>query len=199
MAMASAILPVVTRTASPCFWIAAAQPSNQKASPICSSNSNNAPAQAARRSVNGCLFAALVAAACSSVGITGSAHARDRRNKKEIPFDDFLTTSNGVKFFDVLEGRGPVAENGKTVLVHFDCIFRGITAVSSRESKLLGGNRIISQPYEFVVGSVPGRERKRKYVENANGLFSAQAAPKPPPALYSAVEGMRKGGKVVYG
>ncbi|KAH7439067.1 hypothetical protein KP509_04G043700 [Ceratopteris richardii] len=80
-------------------------------------------------------------------------------------------------------------------MVHFDCIYRGIDAVSSRESKLLGGNRIIAQPYEFIVGSVPGVERKRDFVENANGLFSAQAAPKPPPALYAATEGMRVGGK----
>lgn len=29
--------------------------------------------------------------------------------------------------------------------MHFDCVYRGITAVSSRESKLLAGNRIIAQ------------------------------------------------------
>ena len=31
--------------------------------------------------------------------------------------------------------------------VHFDCMYRGITAVSSRESKLLAGNRIIAQVF----------------------------------------------------
>ncbi|CAK9153218.1 unnamed protein product [Ilex paraguariensis] len=58
--------------------------------------------------------------------------------------------------------------------VHFDCLYRGITAVSSRESKLLAGNCIIAQ-----VGAPPGKERKREFVDNPNGLFSAQAAPKP--------------------
>lgn len=29
--------------------------------------------------------------------------------------------------------------------VHFDCLYRGITAISSRESKLLAGNRSIAQ------------------------------------------------------
>lgn len=29
--------------------------------------------------------------------------------------------------------------------VHFDCVYRSITAVSSRESKLLAGNRTIAQ------------------------------------------------------
>lgn len=33
--------------------------------------------------------------------------------------------------------------------VHFDCLYRGITAVSSRESKLLAGNRIIAQVLTF--------------------------------------------------
>jgi peptidylprolyl isomerase len=46
------------------------------------------------------------------------------------------------------------------------------------------------------VGAEPGRERKRDFVDNANGLFSAQASPKPPPALYAITEGMRVGGKV---
>lgn len=52
------------------------------------------------------------------------------------------------------------------------------------------------QPYEFKVGGPPGKERKREFVDNPNGLFSAQAAPKPPPAMYSVTEGMKVGGKV---
>jgi peptidylprolyl isomerase len=47
------------------------------------------------------------------------------------------------------------------------------------------------------VGAQPGKERKREFVDNPNGLFSAQAAPKPPAAMYSIVEGMRVGGKVI--
>ncbi|KAK0577450.1 hypothetical protein LWI29_033076 [Acer saccharum] len=123
------------------------------------------------------------------------AEARERRNKKTIPLEDYLTTPDGLKYYDVVEGKGPVAEKGATVQVHFDCLYRGITAVSSRESKLLAGNRAIAQLYEFKVGSVPGKERKRDFVDNPNGLFSAQAAPKPPPAMYSATEGMKVGGK----
>ncbi|KAL9225699.1 hypothetical protein vseg_001592 [Gypsophila vaccaria] len=121
--------------------------------------------------------------------------ARDKRARQNIPLDEFLTTSDGLKYIDLAEGRGPVAVKGATVQVHFDCVYRGITAVSSRESKLLAGNRIIAQPYQFQVGSTPGRERKRDYTDKANGLFSSQAAPKPPPALYSIVEGMKVGGK----
>ncbi|WMV27851.1 hypothetical protein MTR67_021236 [Solanum verrucosum] len=150
--------------------------------------------------------------------------ARERRNKKNIPLEDYQTTcwkiltrelifgielgprsisyhvitnaqADGLKYYDILEGKGPVAEKGSTVQVHFDCVYRNITAVSSRESKLLAGNRIISQPYEFQVGAPPGKERKRDFVDNPNGLFSAQAAPKPPKAMYTITEGMKVGGK----
>ncbi|RDY02166.1 Peptidyl-prolyl cis-trans isomerase FKBP18, chloroplastic, partial [Mucuna pruriens] len=123
------------------------------------------------------------------------AEARDRRNKKTIPIQEYLTSPDGLKYYDLIEGTGPVAEKGTTVQVHFDCLYRGITAISSRESKLLAGNRIIAQPYEFKVGATPGKERKREFVDNPNGLFSAQAAPRPPPAMYNIVEGMRVGGK----
>lgn len=49
----------------------------------------------------------------------------------------------------------------------------------------------------FQVGAVPGKERKREFVDSPNGLFSAQAAPKPPKAMYTVTEGMRVGGKVI--
>ncbi|CAI5494055.1 unnamed protein product, partial [Closterium sp. Naga37s-1] len=102
---------------------------------------------------------------------------------------------SGLRFYDVAAGKGRLAEQGDPVVVHFDVTYRSLTVVSSRQSKLLGGNRVISQPYEFSLGAKPGAERKREYAESANGLFSAQAAPKPPRALYSVVEGMREGGK----
>ncbi|XP_031404208.1 peptidyl-prolyl cis-trans isomerase FKBP18, chloroplastic isoform X2 [Punica granatum] len=121
--------------------------------------------------------------------------ARERRNKKNIPLEEYSTGPDGLKYYDIVEGKGPVAENGMNVQVHFDCLYRGITAISSRESKLLAGNRIIAQPYEFKVGATPGKERKREFVDNPNGLFSAQAAPKPPPAMYKITEGMKVGGK----
>eukprot|EP00270_Netrium_digitus_P009108 TRINITY_DN2763_c0_g1_i1.p1 TRINITY_DN2763_c0_g1~~TRINITY_DN2763_c0_g1_i1.p1 ORF type:complete len:270 (+),score=41.55 TRINITY_DN2763_c0_g1_i1:46-810(+) len=124
------------------------------------------------------------------------AEARERRTKaSDIPLDQYKELNDGLKFYDVTEGNGEVAVAGKQASVHFDCIYKSLTVASSRESKLLGGNRIIAQPYEFVIGGKPGAERKRDYIENANGLFSAQAAPKPPRALYTVTEGMHVGGK----
>ncbi|XP_064943879.1 peptidyl-prolyl cis-trans isomerase FKBP18, chloroplastic-like [Musa acuminata AAA Group] len=131
----------------------------------------------------------------SFIALPLPSQARERRGRKAIAPEEYSTSPNGLKYYDLIEGKGPKAEKGSTVQVHFDCIYRGITAISSRESKLLAGNRVIAQPYEFTVGSLPGKERKREFVENANGLYSAQAAPKPPPALYSITEGMKVGGK----
>ncbi|WVZ78175.1 hypothetical protein U9M48_025927 [Paspalum notatum var. saurae] len=119
-----------------------------------------------------------------------------RRGRIVVPPEDYVTApADGLKYYDLVKGKGPTAEKGSTVQVHFDCIYRGITAVSSRESKLLAGNRSIAQPYEFTVGSLPGKERKRDFADNANGLYSAQAAPKPPVAMYTITEGMKVGGK----
>ncbi|KAG2698064.1 hypothetical protein I3843_07G132900 [Carya illinoinensis] len=88
--------------------------------------------------------------------------ARERRNKKTIPLEDYVTSPEGLKYYDVVEGKGPIAEKGSTVQVHFDCMYRGITAVSSRESKLLAGNRIISQVLIFaLVWHKYERERER--------------------------------------
>jgi len=40
------------------------------------------------------------------------------------------------------------------------------------------------------VGAPPGKERKLQFVDNPNGLFSAQATPKPPATVYTIPEGM---------
>ncbi|KAK6138966.1 hypothetical protein DH2020_027287 [Rehmannia glutinosa] len=167
----------------------------------------------------------------SLVALPQTLLARERRNRKIIPLEDYLTScrnscklvniclsklcwclihdrlrllsflkalqADGLKYYDLVEGKGPVAEKGSTVQVHFDCIYRGITAVSSRESKLLAGNRIIAQPStSSKLELYQEKKRKRDFVDNPSGLFSAQAAPKPPKAMYTITEGMKEvGGK----
>lgn len=93
------------------------------------------------------------------------------------------------------EGKGVPITDGQTVTVHFDCIFRGIDAVSSRSARVLGENRIIAEPIQFVVGE-PVKATKAVIGDSAGGLFAGQGGPKPPPALSTAVRGMRVGGKV---
>ena len=142
---------------------------------------------------------------------------------------------------------------GSRVTVHFDSMYKGIDAVSSRSARLLGGNRVLAevrllpqtgawpavnsdgsstcqcggrlaflgggpggiwlmlppltccactnlapkcaQPFEFVAGSRVSGMAVRKISDADNGLFAGTGGPKPPPALSSAVLGMRVGGK----
>lgn len=97
----------------------------------------------------------------------------------------------GVPVVDLEPGAGKEAHVGDSVVVHFDCLFRGLDVASSREARLLGGNRTISEPYEFIVG-----DNLEDVLERANFSSSAKSGgPKPPPALFLATQGMRVGGK----
>ncbi|KAL5200059.1 hypothetical protein ABZP36_021262 [Zizania latifolia] len=165
---------------------AAPPPSREACAPCCC-----LPGAVSRRRAAAQLLSAGFLAAASPPPASLAA----RRGRRVVPPEDYVTAPDGLKYYDLVEGKGPTAEKGLTVQVHFDCIYRSITAVSSREAKLLAGNRSIAQPYEFTVGSPPGKERKREFVDNANGLYSAQASPKPPPAMYTITEGMKVGGK----
>ena len=52
------------------------------------------------------------------------------------------------------------------------------------------------QPFDFVVGEPVSSVGVKKINDAANGLFSGQSGVKPPPALSTAVIGMKPGGKV---
>jgi peptidylprolyl isomerase len=84
---------------------------------------------------------------------------------------------------------------GDTVLVHFDCIYKKIDAVSTRSARLLGENRVIAEPFQFIAGSELNNGTSSAMVEGGGGLFSGQRGPKPPQALSYAVIGMARGGK----
>ncbi len=107
--------------------------------------------------------------------------------------------AGGFSFLDTTPGRaGPPIAAGDTVTVHFDSLFRGIDVASSRSARLLGGNRTIAEPFVFVAGApVDATSRAKAPVgDSAGGLFSGASGPEPPPALSTAVIGMRSGGKV---
>ncbi|CAK0743738.1 hypothetical protein CVIRNUC_001493 [Coccomyxa viridis] len=116
--------------------------------------------------------------------------------KKTKPsVDEYSSLDDGLKYFDQAVGTGEVAEKGKKVKVHFDCMYKGIDVVSSRQARLLGGNRTISEPLEFVAGGAVAGAAVKKTTDTAGGLFAGSSGPKPPPALSSAVLGMKIGGK----
>jgi peptidylprolyl isomerase len=59
-----------------------------------------------------------------------------------------------------MQGNGDALEVGDIAVVHFTCRYRGLSAVSSREARTLGGNRTIAEPLEFKYGRLPGELNK---------------------------------------
>lgn len=103
-----------------------------------------------------------------------------------------------LRYYDVMPGTKSPGEvqPGDSVSVHFDCLFRNIDAVSTRSARLLGENRVIAEPYQFIAGSrLDGPSSKVAANDSGGGLFSGQSGPKPPQALSYAVIGMKVGGK----
>ena len=103
-----------------------------------------------------------------------------------------------LRYYDVLPGSTSLqgVQPGDTVSVHFDCLYRNIDAVSTRSARLLGENRVIAEPYQFVAGTqLDGPSPKAAASDAGGGLFSGQSGPKPPQALSYAVMGMKVGGK----
>ena len=103
-----------------------------------------------------------------------------------------LSTTRGTNA--LLEGKGAPVAPGDPVTVHFDCIFRKIVAVSTRSARLLGGNRVIAEPFSFVAASQLDAP-KTVTTDAGGGLFSGQSGPKAPQAVSYAVVGMKPGGK----
>ncbi|KAG1670197.1 hypothetical protein FOA52_014973 [Chlamydomonas sp. UWO 241] len=116
--------------------------------------------------------------------------------KKKLEDSDFTPSDNvGLRIYEAEVGGGQEIKQGDRVLVHFDVMFRGLDVVSSRSSRLLGANRTIAEPFEFVVGEKVDSIAAKQMSDSSGGLFSGQGGPKPPPALSRAAIGMRRGGK----
>lgn len=138
-----------------------------------------------------------VAAPLASPGQAGAAGFKKELKKRKIPVEDYAEHEpSGLKVYDLEEGRGKEVKAGDTISVHFDCMYRGIDAVSSRYARTLGGNRTVAEPLEFVVGEyVSGSVMKPVGDSGGGGLFSGSSGPKPPQAISKAVIGMKPGGK----
>jgi peptidylprolyl isomerase len=115
--------------------------------------------------------------------------------RKKIPLEEYTTMENGIQYYDVTTGSGDVAVPGQTISVHFDVLYKTLAVVSTRSARLLGGNRSVAEPFEFAVGEPVSAIGVKKINDAANGLFSGQSGVKPPPALSTAVIGMKTGGK----
>jgi peptidylprolyl isomerase len=122
--------------------------------------------------------------------------------KRKIPESDYVDSEEcDLRIYEVRGGEaasssaGPSISSGDTVTVHFDVLYRGLDVASSRSARLLGANRTIAEPYSFVAGgSVKALSPKRAGESGGGGLYSGAGGPEPPPALSTAVLGMKVGG-----
>ncbi|KAG2433460.1 hypothetical protein HXX76_008517 [Chlamydomonas incerta] len=147
------------------------------------------------------VFGAALLGAVAAISIipAGEAQAGFKKElkKRKIPEEDYVQLpANGLRVYDLEEGSGPEIKAGDKIVVHYDCLYRGLDVVSSRSARLLGGNRTIAEPYEYVVGQAVYAASLAAYdADSANPLFSGSSGPKPPQALSLSVVGMKKGGK----
>ena len=80
---------------------------------------------------------------------------KDLTNKRRrtTPEELFTDGPQGLKYYDVVVGDGAEATLGSRVAVHFDCKWRGITFVTSRQGMGVTGG----SPLGFDVGAAPGQ------------------------------------------
>jgi len=78
---------------------------------------------------------------------------------------------DGVKYVDITEGKGlKPLEAGAIATLHFECKYRGLTVLSTREARTLGGNRTISEPFQFRYGTLPNEFTKAAKRKNIVGI-----------------------------
>ena len=98
-----------------------------------------------------------------ALGFTKELKRKEFRSEEIVTSDAFTfrgAPHEGIQFIDSTQGRGSVLEAGDTAVVHFTCRYRGLSAVSSREARTLGGNRTIAEPLEFKYGRLPAEFNK---------------------------------------
>jgi peptidylprolyl isomerase len=154
--------------------------------------------------------ALLLLSAAPTLPAASAAGFRKELKKRKVPLEEYsVSPDNGLRYYDVEVGRGGGGgggnsgassggvSKGDTATVHFDCVYRGIDAVSSRYARTLGGNRTVAEPFTFTAGfPLPTvAERMAASGSGGGGLFAGGTGPQPPPALTTAVLGMRPGGK----
>ncbi|XP_044497307.1 peptidyl-prolyl cis-trans isomerase FKBP16-4, chloroplastic isoform X2 [Mangifera indica] len=99
----------------------------------------------ARRALIGSFL--IAAAEIFVCDITEAVSKRALKGAK-IPESEYKTLPNGLKYYDLKVGSGPVAKKGSRVAVHYVAKWKNITFMTSRQGLGIGGGT----PYGFDVG-----------------------------------------------
>lgn len=71
------------------------------------------------------------------------------KRKTIIPIEAFKEGPEGLKYFDVITGDGLEAKPGERIAVHFDCKWKGVTFITTRQGQGVTGGT----PFGFDVGA----------------------------------------------
>lgn len=95
-------------------------------------------------------LAALTAVAPQRVeALPGFQKDLKRARRVEVPEADYKEGPQGLKYYDVSIGNGPIAKQGLRVAVHYDARWRGVTFMTSRQGMGVTGG----EPLGFDVGA----------------------------------------------
>ena len=76
----------------------------------------------------------------------------------------------GVQYGDARIGNGKEIKAGSLTTIHFDVKLRGLTVLSTRTARTLGGNRTVSEPMQFLYGKLPTEFSKPLKRKTVNGI-----------------------------
>ena len=76
----------------------------------------------------------------------------------------------GVEYGDARIGNGKEIKAGSLTTIHFDVKLRGLTVLSTRTARTLGGNRTVSEPMQFLYGKLPTEFSKPLKRKTVNGI-----------------------------
>lgn len=177
-----------------------------------SSDGTNAPKRIVRRLL---IQNTGVAGAAMVLQLASSASAASNRLRPPescfVKLEDFEWRGDiheGVEACDVRVGRGTPLEPStkRSVSVHFDLRYGPLVVASSRRGRLLGENRSVAEPINFVYGEVPPDVRKgppKKQVVGVGMEVKYDASAKEfyvqsmPPRAPAARNGVQRGDTIV--
>ena len=94
----------------------------------------------------------------------------DLNLQTSIPFQFRGEEHAGVQFVDSRVGDWKEIKSGSLATIHFDVKLRGLTVLSTRTARTLGGNRTVSEPMQFSYGKLPTEYSKALKRKTVNGI-----------------------------
>ena len=117
-----------------------------------------------------------------SLGVCdGIGFQKEPKKPRQPPLNDLTTHISptfqfrgeehaGVEYGDARIGNGNEIKAGALTTIHFDVKLRGLTVLSTRTARALGGNRTVSEPMQFLYGKLPTEFSKPLKRKTVNGI-----------------------------